>query len=91
MDLPCFQACVLGYSDSLFDRQITAIQTGYWAAYYTNSKHPKSLASLIQDMTRKRQLSEVKALGSKSVSKPEVDVESYLEMERKFYEKLNSK
>lgn len=86
MSLDMFKAYTQGYSDRLFDLQILSVQSGYWAAYYSNAKHPKSLNSLITEMTRRKNETEQKS--SKNVVKPEVDVEAFLELERRFRDKL---
>lgn len=36
-----FNACVTGYSLRIKDSLAIAIQTGYYSAYYNNSKNPK--------------------------------------------------
>ena len=83
-----FKAYVQGYSDRLFDFQILTVQTGYWAAYYSNAKHPKSLKTLITEMTNKKTEAEQKL--HKSIVKPQVDVEAFLAMEQQFLERLQA-
>lgn len=80
---------IQGYSDRLFDQQILSVQTGYWAAYYSNAKHPKPLKILIAEMTHNKNKTEQKK--SKNVTKPEVDVNAFLEQEERFLKRLQSK
>lgn len=83
-----FRAYIQGYSDRLFDQQLLTVQAGYWAAYYTNAKHPKPLKTLISDMSNRKAQNEIKK--SKSIVKPEVDVEAFLATEEQFLRKLKS-
>ena len=89
MSLDVFRACVKGYADSLFDKQVLTVQAGYWAAYFANSKHPKSVSNIITDMSRKHQQKQLS--NNKNVNKPEVDVEAYLATEEQFFRRLQSK
>lgn len=82
MSLEVFRACSKGYADHLFDLEILSVQQGYWAGYYSNSKKPKSVKSVIDRMLRSR---------GKNSHASEVDVESFLERERRFTERLNNK
>lgn len=77
MDLGVLRAVVQGYEDRLFDQQVIAVNAGFWAGYYTRSKKPKPLHSLIQSMLRKR--NEVPQQHAN-----EVDVEAFLARERRF-------
>lgn len=85
MNIDVFNAYVKGYGDHLFDQQVLAVQMGYWAGYYSKAKHPKNIKTILQNMLRKRQNAEKR---SKSPA-PEVDVETYLETERQFKEKMS--
>lgn len=87
MSLETLNAYAEGYSDQLFDQQLIAIQTGFWAGYYSNAKHPKSLKNVLKDMAKKH----LKSKKSNKSHQPEVDVDSFLAMESRFKEKLNSK
>lgn len=87
MSLDMFQAVVQGYSDSLLDQQIIALQTGYWAAYYVGVKHPKPVDKLAEDMVAKHNQKQQGALKA-STPRPEVDVESFLAREERFRAKL---
>ena len=89
MSLDVFQAYIQGYSDRLFDQQIMSVQSGYWAAYFTNSKHPKPVKTIISEMSIKKD--KVDKSHSKNVVKPEVDVEAFLETEAKFLKQLQAK
>lgn len=85
MSIDVFNAYVKGYGDHLFDQQVLAVQMGYWAGYYSKAKHPKNIKTILQNMLRKRQNAE------KRIKSPalEVDVETYLETERQFKEKMS--
>lgn len=84
-----FKACIQGYSDRLFDGQILSVQTGYWAAYYSNAKHPKPTKTIISEMSRNKLKAETKHQGR--VAKPEVDVDAFLATEEQFLRRLQSK
>lgn len=85
MSIDVFNAYVKGYGDHLFDQQVLAVQMGYWAGYYSKAKHPKNIKTILQNMLRKRQNAK-KRIKSPA---PEVDVETYLEIERQFKEKMS--
>lgn len=85
MSLDMVQTCISGYADSLLDQQILALQTGYWAAYYVGSKHPKPVSKLAEDMVSKHQKQDANAT---STIRPEVDVEAFLAKEEQFKARL---
>lgn len=85
MSLEVFQAYVAGYSDHLFNQQTLAVQTGYWAGYYSKAKHPKNIKTILTTMLRKRTQAEKKI----KMPAPEVDVEAFLAMEQKFKERIS--
>ena len=85
MSLDVFEAFVSGYSDRLLDSQLLAVQSGYWAAYYTNSKHPKPLKQILESMVMKHVCT---LKPSSSAPKPDVDVEAFLAQEERFKKKL---
>ena len=87
MPLDMFIACTKGYSDRLLDQQILAMQTGYWAAYFVGSKHPKSPKELSERMCNEHMKLDAK-LKNPTSPRPEVDVEGFLEMEAKFKAKM---
>lgn len=87
MSLDMVQACIFGYMDSVLDQQLVAVQTGFWAAYYSNSKHPKSVQQISESMLTKH--ARIKDAQNKaSTPRPDVDVEAFLEREAKFQAKL---
>lgn len=86
MSLDVLQAVILGYSDALLDQQIIAIQSGYWSAYYSGSKHPKPVNKIAEDLVSKHMQKDAK---TKATMKPDVDVEAFLEMEAQFNARLN--
>lgn len=69
-----FQACVAGYTEHLLDMQELAAHQGYWAGYF-QSKSPKSLQAIIQEMSNTRR-------GEFTSSKP--DVSKYQDREQRF-------
>lgn len=79
ISLEVFQAYVDGYTDHMFDEQLMTVHTGFWAGYYANSKHPKSVKSIITSLQNKR---EHDKQGSAHVDT--VDVDAFLAMEAKF-------
>ena len=82
MSLDVLGAVFRGYADRLHDQQILAVQSGYWSGYWSNSKHPKSLNQIVDMLTRK---------SNKDTSHADdVDVEAFLERERKFNERRDS-
>lgn len=85
MSLDVFQAYIAGYEARLFDNQILAVQVGYWAGYYGRHKKPKSIKTILSSMMNKRK----RSLNKGKVTKPEVDVEAFLEMEAQFKRKQN--
>lgn len=86
MSMDVFQAYVQGYADRLFDQQTIAVQTGYWAAYYTNSKHPKSVNRIIEGLQKEH--NKQKKRPKTHVERPDVDVEAFLAQEEQFKRRL---
>ena len=54
LNLDQLESYILGYSESMFDRQQDAVETGFWCGYYSNSKHPKPPSTIIDKMKVKR-------------------------------------
>lgn len=79
-------AYIQGYSDRMVDQQILAVQSGYWSAYYTNSKHPKAMSSIAEKIVRNHEQSMSKAINK---PKADVDVEAFLAQEALFQAKLS--
>ena len=79
-----FQAYVAGYADHLFDMQALAVQSGYWAGYYGKTKHPKHPKDILAKMSHQR----ARQSGESRGSAPDVDVEAFLAMERRFKERM---
>lgn len=78
------RACIAGYEDRLFDSQVLAVHSGYWAGYYGNAKKPKSLSSVIKAMINKRS----KATQHTSKHVDDVNVQAFLDKERSFKERV---
>lgn len=83
MSLDMFQAYLDGYADHMFDQQLMTIHTGFWAGYYTNSKHPKAVSTIMTSLQKKRDQARQGKVHADSV-----DVDAFLEMERRFNAKL---
>lgn len=81
MSLPMVKACIEGYQEHLFDQQCLAVHQGYWAGYY-QSKKPKSANIILEKMLRDHEKHNKKQSGT-SVSKPEVDMDRFMQLEEK--------
>ena len=85
MNLPTYCAVVEGYQDHLFDLKCISVSQGFWAGYYSNAKRPKPLQSILNTMLQEHQKSKKRRSRNQlNRPKPEVDVETFLERERKF-------
>jgi hypothetical protein len=82
MSLDVFQAYIQGCDDRILDEQLLAAQSGYWAAYF-QSKHPKSLSKILEDIRNDHD----KPHQHKQKHKSEVDVDAFLKMEEQFKER----
>lgn len=83
MSLDTFNACIEGYQDRLFDNQLLAVHSGFWSGYYTNSKRPKQLSTILDSLLRAK---------NKKFKKhsDEVDVDEFLRREAEFQRKLTA-
>lgn len=84
MSLPMFNACVAGYSEHIFDLQLLTVHTGFWAGYYSNSKKPKKLGAVLKSIIKNKESASKKP---SQCHVPDVDVEAFLEQERRFKER----
>lgn len=82
MSLSTFQAVVEGYQEHLFDLKCLTVYAGYWAGYYSNTKHPSGIGSILQKLFNEHRAS--KEAKNKNSERPEVDVEKFLQRERNF-------
>jgi hypothetical protein len=80
MSLDMFKAVVKGYSDHIFDLQLVAVHQGYWSGYYNRAKKPKNLETILKKLFKAKEKVEDRPHKQKKVE--EVDVESFLAMER---------
>ena len=55
-----FVACVRGFFDRQMDRFSDSVSTGFYAAYYNNTKHAKSPSAVVE---------KVKSLGEQKIKK----------------------
>lgn len=85
MSIDTFNAVTEGYAERLFDLQLLQVHSGYWAAYFTNSKHPQKLDTVLQKLINQKNNNEHK---SRQKHVDDVDVEAFLAQERAFKEKL---
>lgn len=81
MNLATFSACLAGYQDRLEDMQILAVISGFWSGYYTNSKRPKPLKSIINKIAGSRK-------HKKAAHVDTVDVEEFKRKEAEFKRRL---
>lgn len=80
--MPTLRAVIAGYQEHLFDLQCLAVHQGYWAGYYSNSKKPKSLNSILKKLFTEHRKSKIK-VATKALPKPEVDLDTFMQRERK--------
>lgn len=77
-----FRAVIDGYQNQIDNMAANSIWTGFWSAYYNStSKLKKSPQSLIKALRKK-------ATKAKQQHVDNVDVDAFLERERKFNEQL---
>ena len=86
MSLPMLNAFVAGYEDYIFDLQIVAVHGGYWAGYYSRTKKPKTLKNVLESMFRRK--NKAANIGKSKNTAPDVNVEEFLERERRFKARL---
>ena len=79
MSLDEFTAVVAGYNERLYDQQEISVHTGYWAGYYSGANRKKPVKTIIEKMEKAR-------YKSTGVRAPDVDVDAFLEKERRFQE-----
>ena len=91
MNYEILECYIQGYGDRIFDQQILSIQTGFWAAYYNNSKHPKSVDHHAKNMIKSREKAEKDNGSAGNVEKPGVDVEAFKATEEQFLKRLQSR
>lgn len=70
-----FNATLSGYESHLLDLRAIAVEQGYYAAYYSNVKHSKSVDKIIKSMMRK-----------KSDKTPDINVAAFKVLEQNFKE-----
>ena len=88
MNLVTYSAAVEGYQEHLFDLRCIAVFQGYWAGYYGNSKHPKSLSTVLSSMMREHKKAKKAKNGNVSKPKVDVDVDAFLQKEQKLKARL---
>lgn len=77
LSLEQVRAVVAGYSDRLVDAEIAAVMTGYYSAYYTNTKRPKKPQKLIEAIMRAHR----KKDSSKRTPAEAPDIEEFMRRE----------
>lgn len=80
MSLGVLKAVVKGYSDHIFDLQLVAVHQGYWSGYYSRSKKPKNLDTILKKLFKAKEKGDNRHSKQKKVE--DVDVESFLAKER---------
>lgn len=80
MSLDVLKAVVKGYSDHIFDLQLVAVHQGYWSGYYSRSKKPKNLDTVLKKLFKAKEKGDNRHSKQKKVE--DVDVESFLAKER---------
>lgn len=80
MTLEQFSAVVSGYTQRNLDLQEVGVHFGFWAGYYGGmGKRKKTPATVIERIRKARH-------NKSGRSAPDVDVEAFLERERRFQE-----
>lgn len=80
------KAVIEGYEEHLFDLKCISVHVGYWCGYYNNTKHASSLKDVLRKLYNAHK--KPKRSSKVEVARPDVDVEAFLERERRFREKL---
>ena len=90
MSLPQLRAVIQGYEDHLFDLKCLTAYAGYWAGYYSNTKRPKPLSTILKELVDNHLKSKKKKSNHNSTkaAKPEVDVDEFLKKEEQFRKRL---
>lgn len=86
--MPTLKAVIEGYQEHLFDLKCLSVYQGFWAGYFSNTKKPKSLNSILTEMVREHQKQRKQHRSKKNVSKPAVDIDKFLARERRFNQAL---
>ena len=80
MSLDMFKAVVKGYSDHIFDLQLVSVHQGYWSGYYSRSKKPKNLDTILKKLFKAREKGDDKPHKQKKFT--DVDVDAFLAKEQ---------
>lgn len=73
LNLGQVQAVLCGYSDRFTDQICVAVWSGYYAAYYGNSKHAKKPSEVVK---------KIQSMNSKSHTKERDDTDMHFAMEQ---------
>lgn len=84
MNMPQLIAWMRGYDDYLFDLKCLTVHIGYWAGYYNNAKHPKSLSSILRDLNDEYLGQKEIVCDSKASDDIEANVEQFKQREQRF-------
>lgn len=85
LNLPSLQAVIEGYQEHLFDLKCISVYQGFWAGYYSNSKHPKPLGTVLNQLLREhKKAKKQNSRNQMQKPKPDVDVAAFLEREKRF-------
>lgn len=69
-----------GYEDRIFDYRTIAVESGYWSGYWSASKKPKSLKTILTRVLAQHDKRNEKGKHHSD----EVDVEAFLAREARF-------
>lgn len=75
----------------MFDVKCLTVYAGFWSGYYSNSKHPKTLGSVLNKLYDEHQKAKKAKVKSLNKIRPEVNVEQFQERERKFKAKVKER
>lgn len=66
--------------------QCIAVCSGFWSGYYANAKHPKPIKTVLEKMYQLHVQAKQQTAGIMK-PKPEIDVDAFLEREKRFKER----
>lgn len=92
MNLDSVKAYVEGYQDHMFEHKCLTVYTGYWTGYYSNAKRPKPLEQVLKALSKAYDRAKRDSHSKQNVvSRPDVDVEQFMQRELRFKSKLGRK
>lgn len=67
----------------MFDLKCLMVHAGYWAGYYSSTKKPKPLGTVLEQLSTEFTKEQNKNTGSGTAEKPDVDVDLFLQREQR--------